>query len=97
MMVNIKNKKGDIPISILIIGIVLVCCIAIISFFSSMNKVRNSFAGIATMEQLNSQLEQNTFNGVSLEGVHFEKKATKGILLWKREIVLFSAEYKFKP
>ena len=59
----IKNSKGDIPITILVIGIILVCMVALFSFFSSTIKMRNSFSGIGMVEQLNSQIEENTFYG----------------------------------
>ncbi len=91
------NKRGDIPVTILIIGVILICCLAIFSFFSSTAKIRKSFIGLGVMEELNSQIEEITFNGGNPEGIFIEKKITKGILWWKREVILFSAEYKFKP
>jgi hypothetical protein len=59
----INNKKGDIPMTILVVGVVLVCAIALVSFFSSTIKMRNSFVGIGLVEQLNSQIEENSFYG----------------------------------
>jgi hypothetical protein len=59
----IKNQRGDIPISILTIGVVLVCSIALFSFFSSTVRMRSSFVGIGLVEQLNSQIEENSFYG----------------------------------
>ncbi len=58
-----REKRGDIPITILTIGVVLVCAIALFSFFSSTIKMRNSFVGIGLVEQLNSQIEENSFYG----------------------------------
>jgi len=55
------NKRGDIPLTILVIGILLVCALALFSFFSSTTKVRNSFVGIGVLEKMNSQLEKNYF------------------------------------
>jgi len=59
----INNKRGDIPITILVIGVVMVCTLALISFFSSSLKVRNSFVGIGLVEKLDSQIEENSFYG----------------------------------
>lgn len=53
------NKRGNIPITILVIGVLLVCALAILSFLSSTIKVRNSFVGIGVLEKMNSQLEKN--------------------------------------
>ncbi len=62
-MVNKKmNKHGDVPTTILVLGVVLVCSIAIISFFSSTIQARTYFVGIGIVEQLDSQIEQNYFN-----------------------------------
>jgi len=58
-----KNRRGDIPTNILVLGIVLVCAIALFSFFYSTVKMRNSFTGVGLVEQLNSQIEENSFYG----------------------------------
>jgi len=92
-----NNKKGDIPITVLVIGIILICCIAIFSFSYSVIKMRNSFVGLGVMKEMNSKIEKNVFDGIEPAGIFFEKKITKGILWWRREITLFSAEYKFRP
>ena len=92
-----KNRKGDIPITILVIGVLIICALAIFSFFSSVIKMSNSFVGIGLTEKMNSQIEERTFNGQSPNGLYLENKITKGILFWKKEIILFSVEYKFKP
>jgi hypothetical protein len=59
----INNKRGDIPITILVVGVVLICAIALVSFFSTSIKVRNSFVGIGLVEQLDAQIEENSFYG----------------------------------
>jgi len=38
-----KNKKGDIPVTILVLGIVAVCILAIVSFYASSLKVQKNF------------------------------------------------------
>jgi len=60
-MVSEKNKKGDIPVTILVIGVVAVCIMALLSFLSSTAKVRNSFVGIGALEEMNLQRERNYF------------------------------------
>lgn len=39
----IKNKRGDIPVTILVLGIVMVCILAITSFNVSSLKVQENF------------------------------------------------------
>lgn len=88
------NKRGDIPITILVIGVVLVCSIAIVSFFISTVKARNSFVGINLMEQMNAQIEAKVFNNENPAGLYIERKETRGFLFWAKEVFLFSVEYK---
>ena len=94
---RMKDKRGDIPITILVIGVFLVCALALFSFFFSVIKTRNNFVGIGIVEEMNSQLEEKTFNSENPAGLYLEKNVSKGILLWKKEILLFSVQYKFTP
>ncbi len=91
------NKKADIPITILVVGVMLICTIAIISFFSSTLKERNSFVGVELVEQLNANIEEKIFNNENPAGLHLSKNMTEGFLFWQKEVLLFSVEYKFKP
>lgn len=58
---KIKNKRGAISIFILVIGTILVCSLAILSFSLSTSKIRDSLVGVGLVEKLNSQEEQNYF------------------------------------
>lgn len=64
-MISKKDKHGDIPLTILVIGIVVICALALFSFSSSTAKIRDSFVGIGVLEKMNSQIEQNYFYGES--------------------------------
>jgi len=99
-----KNKCGDIPIIILVIGVFAVCSLALLSFYYSDTKVRNSFVGIDKMEKINLQIEQYSFyksldnlnTKIDREGNVFfyqEKNLTTGFLLWKKEKTMFSVRY----
>ena len=92
-----KNKRGDIPTTILVIGIIAVLGYAIFSFVHSTSHVRGSFVGIGLMEKLNSQIEGKVFNSQNPAGLYVEQKEKQGFLFWQKEVFLFSAEYKFKP
>lgn len=54
----IKNKRGDIPITILVIGVVAVCFMAIFSFYVSDRFVKNTFNSIYLVEKTALQKEQ---------------------------------------
>lgn len=43
MINSIKNKRGDIPITILVLGIVLICILTIASFYVSSLIMKSNF------------------------------------------------------
>ena len=42
-MKKIKNKRGDIPVTILVMGVVAICILAILSFFVSSFEMKKNF------------------------------------------------------
>ena len=92
------NKRGDIPVTILVIGVLVICGLALLSFYNASLKTRNSFVGIKLLKEMNSQVEQALFNGedpTMLEPL--EEPAKKGWKFWKKGKILFSVEYKSVP
>lgn len=55
------NKKGDVPVTLLVIGVFAVCTLALISFYLASIKITNSFAGVSVMENINSVAEKIRF------------------------------------
>ena len=47
----IKNKRGDIPITILVIGVLAICGLAIFSFYTSSQKVKSGFDSIGVVNR----------------------------------------------
>ena len=56
-----KNKKADIPIVILVLGVIAVCALAIFSFLSFSFKVGKSFAQVSVTEKLDAQISEYYF------------------------------------
>ena len=54
----INSKRGDIPITILVIGVFLVCTITFASFIYANSKFKSGFYGLNIMEEINSNVEQ---------------------------------------
>jgi hypothetical protein len=57
--INKKNKRGDVPVMILVIGVVMICVLTIFSFVafkSSLDKASLE-SGIYLLEQAHSDLE----------------------------------------
>ena len=65
------NRKGDITIAILVIGIVVVCFIAIISFYLADLDTDNNFENIGKMSVISSTMEKYASN---VEGIREEVK-----------------------
>lgn len=55
------NKKGDLPVTILVIGVFAVCSLALITFFISDLKTVNSFGSIDLMENISVQINQYNY------------------------------------
>ncbi len=53
------DKKGDIPITILVIGVFVVCTLALFSFFSSIKLLDHSFTGLDVIEEVNYEIEKD--------------------------------------
>ena len=94
--INKKNKRGDLPVTILIIGVFGVCILAIFSFIYSSYKINKSFVGIEIMEKANAQIEAN-----NLDHLYLYKKITKLSpewgFDWFKEKIIFSVEYRSSP
>jgi len=82
------NKKGDLPLTVLIIGVFGVCTLAILSFIYSSFQIQKSFIGVEIMEKANIQIESNNLNHLYLD-----KKVTKLGFNWFKEKIIFSVEY----
>jgi len=63
-----KNKKGDIPITILVMGIIAVCVLTIFSFYFDVSKQKESFVGAGLIETIYSVQEEG-LNSFEEEGV----------------------------
>lgn len=48
----LKNKKADIPITILVIGVLAICALAIFSFYSANRIFKKNFDSIDVVEEI---------------------------------------------
>ncbi len=63
----LKNKRGDIPITILVIGILAICILAIFSFYSSDRNVKDDFSSVGIIEKVLIAKEKISLYNKSLE------------------------------
>ena len=52
------NKRGDIPITILVIGVLAVCLLAIVSFYISDRATKNTLKSIDIIEKIALEKEK---------------------------------------
>ncbi len=64
-----SNKRGNLPIILLVLGILAVCSLALLSFYFANLKMSNNFSGVALLEELNAQIEYNSYNELAVEGL----------------------------
>lgn len=57
----IKDKHGDIPIVVLVIGVFLVCTMAVGSFYLFGNKIKANSVGIRLIERANADADKYYF------------------------------------
>ncbi len=90
----IKNKRGNLPIIILVLGVLAICSLALLSFYNANLKVSNNFAGVKLVEKLNSQIEINSYQEKPVDNLHEEKEARRPTLFnpLNKEII-FSVTY----
>lgn len=66
------NKNGDVPITILVIGIFAICSLALFTFLIADIRTSNSFVGLSELSELNLKINQYKFlesQGVSLDSI----------------------------
>lgn len=60
-MIFFKDKRGELPILVLVIGVIAICVLAIVSFSVSIFNTNNSYYGIRTMQEMNKFIEEYNF------------------------------------
>ncbi|MDP3965977.1 MAG: hypothetical protein Q8Q04_00415 [archaeon] len=58
---SLRFKKGDLPVTLLVIGIFALCGFALLTFFISDFKVSNSFVGVGAVGKMVSQVDEYLF------------------------------------
>lgn len=58
---EMKNKRGDIPITILVIGVFLVCSLALLSFYLSGINEQKTATRLEMMREVNSLTDEIKF------------------------------------
>ena len=75
----LKNRHGDIPITILVIGILAICALAIFSFYFSDRSVKTGFSSVDVIEKVLVTKEKISFYNKSLEFTQEEIEEIFGI------------------
>ena len=73
------NNRGDVTITILVIGIFVVCGFALITYFLSDLEKADNFVGPGLMEKINSRVE--------IDKMNYDDSDPKGNFLKEEEII----------
>jgi len=86
------NRRGDLPITILVIGVFAVCTLALFSFVHYSNQVSKTFSGIEVVEEANFQIEANNLGvfPITRSGIKFSPEWG---LNWFKEKIIFYLDY----
>ncbi|MFC1710555.1 hypothetical protein ACFLZJ_00115 [Nanoarchaeota archaeon] len=87
------DKKADIPVTILVIGVLVVCSLALYTFLSSVKVVNEKFFGIDLIEEVNHLIEQNPQNPYYREKIDTGFDFNLAGRPWSKEKVIFSVDY----
>jgi hypothetical protein len=61
MINKAESKKGDLSVTILVVGIFAVCAFALLTFFISDFNISNSFVGVGVTNHVSSLMDQYLF------------------------------------
>ncbi|MBS3071026.1 hypothetical protein J4407_01860 [Candidatus Pacearchaeota archaeon] len=89
----IKNKHGDIPVTILVIAVIAIFSLTIFSFIKVSSDLNKDFLGIGLIETMLSVEEENIFSSTTdfttEHSFVFEKEIVLGI--FNRDYIIISA------
>ena len=68
------DKRGDIPITILVIGVLAICALALFSFYFSDRNVKDDFGSVEAIENILIKKEKISLYNESLEFTQEEMK-----------------------
>ena len=95
----LKNKKGNIPITILVIGVVAICVLALGSFVFSSFKLNKSFS-LGVFEDIQSDVENfyfyKTQNNEGVAASNINATLNGNILIIEREVDNLKIAYRPK-
>ena len=86
------DKRGDLPVTLLVVGVFGVCALALISFFYSSSQIQKSLVGVNTMEKANIQIETNNLGHLYLYDKVTVFSPEWGFN-WFKDKIIFSVEY----
>jgi hypothetical protein len=87
-----KNKRADVPVTILVLGVFAVCTLAVLSFINSDRNLEKSFIGVEIIEKVNLDVERGKLNH------HYIEETERRIVpklrgKWIEERIIFLVEY----
>lgn len=92
----LTNKRGDVPITILVIGVFAICVLTIFSFALSSNKINNGMACVGLQETVYSIQEELEFK--KSQGMEtFSEYEMEKVLVVVGDNIITGYAYKGNP
>jgi len=89
------NRKGDLPITILVIGVLAVCVLALMSFaLNDLKDRERTFIGLEKVQEVNINAEKGLVKqDCDLGKCYKAENIDKALFPWEKDIILFKVEY----
>ena len=82
-----RNRKANIPVTILVLGVVMICTLALISFFSSSFSFKKFSTSVSVLEEFSVKINEYNFyksRGISGEQINKALDIEEGYLYMEK-------------
>ena len=76
------NKKGDITVTIFVIGVIALCFFALISFYISNLDISDNFSKIQLIEKISTKIESGSPSDGDIDGRNYYKESSSSSSMW---------------
>ena len=89
------NKKGDITVTIFVIGVVALCFFALLSFYLSSGNTSDNFTNLNKIQSVRNKIETEADEDKTIKGTryYFESVLTSRLKFWQDRRVLLEVTY----
>lgn len=92
------NKKGDITVTIFVIGVVALCFFALLSFYLSSGSTSDNFKNLDKIQSVRNKIELKIKDIDTIGGnkYYLESVSTSSLKFWQTKRILLEVAYPLK-